>query len=147
MTKTHHKPVEVLLVEDNPADSRLIVEAFKEGEALINLHVVSDGVEAMAFVRREDGYLDAPRPDLILLDLNLPRKNGYEVLAEIKADHALRRIPIVVLTTSHIQADATRAYDLHANCFLTKPIDLNQFFVLARCIEELWLSSRNPRLA
>ena len=132
------KPVEVLLVEDNPADIRLTKEAFKEGEFANHLSVVTDGVEATDFLRRRGGYVNAPRPDLILLDLNLPRKNGPELLEDIKSDPDLCRIPVMVLTTSHAEQDLDRAYRLHANCFITKPVDLDEFLEVVRSIEHFW---------
>ncbi len=133
-------PIRILLVEDNPGDVRLTREAFKEGKVLNQLHVVKDGVEAMSFLRREGEYADAPRPDLILLDLNLPKKDGREVLAEIKAQDDLKRIPVVVLTTSRDEEDVLKTYDLHANCFITKPVDLQQFIDVVRSVEEFWLT-------
>ncbi len=132
--------VEILLVEDNPGDVRLAREVLKEGKISNILHVAADGVEAMAFLRREGRHADAARPDLVLLDLNLPRMDGREVLKEIKKDPDLRRIPVVVLTTSHDEADVFRTYDLHANCYITKPIDLEQFIGVVRAIESFWLS-------
>ncbi|MDO9537276.1 MAG: response regulator [Thermoplasmata archaeon] len=134
------KPVEILLVEDNPGDVRLTQEAFKEGKLQNKLSVVNDGEEAMAFLRREGQYADAPRPDIILLDLNMPKKNGSEVLAEIKNDPNLKRIPVVILTTSKAEEDILKTYDLHANCFITKPVDLNQFMVIVKYIKDFWLS-------
>ena len=133
-------PVEILLVEDNPGDVRLTVEALREGKVLNHLHVSRDGVEALAFLRREDPYVDAPRPDLILLDLNLPRKDGREVLAEIKADRHLRHIPVVVLTTSQAEQDIAHSYELNANCYVAKPVDLDQFIHVVRSIEDFWLT-------
>ena len=133
--------IHVLLVEDNPGDVRLTTEALREGKIPHHLHVVSDGVEAMAFLRREGPYADAPRPDLILLDLNLPKKDGREVLGEIKADENLKRIPVVVLTTSQAEEDVLRTYELHANCYITKPVDLQQFIAVIRAIEEYWLAA------
>jgi len=133
-------PIEVLLVEDNPADVRLTREALKEEKFYSNLHVVSDGVEAMAFLRREGEYANAPRPDLILLDLNLPRKDGRQVLEEIKADPDLKVIPVVVLTISKAEEDILRSYQLHANCFISKPVDLGQFLKVAQSIQEFWLT-------
>ncbi len=133
--------VEILLVEDNPADVRLTREALREGAGGLRhrLHVVEDGVQALAFLRREAGYWEVPRPDLILLDLNLPRKDGREVLQEIKADPELRSIPVVVLTTSRSEEDVLRSYQLHANCYVTKPVDLDQFLEVVRRIEAFWL--------
>jgi two-component system, chemotaxis family, response regulator Rcp1 len=132
--------VEILLVEDNPGDVRLTQEALKEGKVRNNLSLVSDGVEALAFLRREGQYADAPRPDVILLDLNLPRKDGREVLADIKQDPALRRIPVVILTTSQAEHDILRTYNLHANCYITKPVDLEQFITVVKSIESFWLT-------
>ena len=134
------KPIEILLVEDNPGDVRLTQEAFKEGKVRNNLSVVEDGLEALAFLRREGKYAGAPRPDLILLDLNLPRKDGRLVLADIKEDPKLRSIPVVILTTSKAEEDIVRTYNLHANCFITKPVDLDQFIRVVRCIEDFWLT-------
>ena len=134
------KPVEILLVEDNPGDVRLALEVFKECKVRNNLHVVDDGVKAMEFLRHQGDYRQVPRPDLILLDLNLPRKDGREVLAEIKADENLKRIPVVVLTISNAEQDILKAYDLNANCFITKPVDLSQFISVVRSIEDFWLS-------
>jgi CheY-like chemotaxis protein len=134
------KPVEILLVEDNPGDVRLTVEALKEAKVRNNLHVAENGVEAMAFLRQEGEYADAPRPDVILLDLNLPKKDGREVLAEIKEDPDLRRIPVVILTVSQAEEDILKTYDLHANCYITKPVDLDQFLTVVRSIEDFWLT-------
>jgi chemotaxis family two-component system response regulator Rcp1 len=134
------RPIEILLVEDNPGDVRLTIEALKEGKVSNNLSVARDGVEALAFLRREGSFSQATRPDLVLLDLNLPRKDGREVLAEIKVDPLLRRIPVVVLTTSKAEEDILRTYDLHANCYITKPVDLDQFISVIRSIDDFWLS-------
>jgi len=134
------RPIEILLVEDNPGDVRLTREALKEGKVTNNLSVVRDGEQAMAFLRRESDYADAPRPDLILLDLNLPRKDGREVLSEIKADQDLRRIPVVILTTSNHERDILQAYDLNANCYITKPVDLDQFIGVVRSVGSFWLT-------
>lgn len=134
------RPAEVLLVEDSPGDVRLTREALKEGKVRNNLSVVSDGVEAMEFLRREGKYADAPRPDIVLLDLNMPRKDGREVLAEMKSDEQLKRIPVVVLTTSEAEQDILRTYDLHANCYLTKPVDLEQFISIVKSVEDFWLT-------
>jgi len=134
------RSVEILLVEDNPGDVRLTQEALKDNKVHNNLHIVGDGVEALAFLRREGQYAGSPRPDLILLDLNLPRKDGREVLAEIKTDLQLRRIPVVVLTTSKAEEDILRAYDLSANCYITKPVDFEQFIHVVRSIEDFWLA-------
>lgn len=134
------KPVEVLLVEDNPGDVRLTQEAFKDGRMLVNLNIAMDGVEAMDFLHRRGKYGSAVRPDLILLDLNLPKKNGREVLAEIKADPELRRLPVIVMTTSKAEQDIHRAYNLNANCYITKPVELEEFLQVVRSIEDFWLS-------
>jgi two-component system, chemotaxis family, response regulator Rcp1 len=134
------RPIEILLVEDNEGDARLTLEAFKEGKVMNNLTVVRDGVEALAFLRHEGQYAGATQPDLILLDLNLPRKDGREVLAEIKDDERLKRIPVVVLTTSGAQEDVAKAYGHHANCYVTKPVDLDQFLRVIQSIETFWLS-------
>ena len=134
------RPVEILLVEDNPGDVRLTLEAFKENKLHNKLHVVGDGEEAMAFLRGEGRYADAPRPDFILLDLNLPKKDGREVLAEIKGDPNLKRIPVVILTVSAAEEDVLRTYDLHANCYITKPVDLDEFIKVVKSIEEFWLT-------
>ena len=132
--------IQVLLVEDNPGDVRLTKEALKEGKLLNQLTVVGDGVEALSFLRKQGIYADAPQPELILLDLNLPKKDGREVLAEIKADPNLRRIPVVVLTTSSSEEDILKIYDLHANCYITKPVDLEQFMGVVKSIEDFWVS-------
>jgi len=134
------RPIEVLLVEDNPGDVRLTVEAFKENKLYNDLHVVGDGIEALAFLRQEGKYANAPRPSFILLDLNLPKKDGRQVLAEIKEDPDLKRIPVVILTTSAAEEDILRTYDLHANCYVTKPVDLDQFIKIVRSIEDFWLT-------
>jgi two-component system, chemotaxis family, response regulator Rcp1 len=134
------RPIEVLLVEDNPGDVRLTKEALKEGKVSNRLHVAPDGVEALAFLRREGAYADAVRPDLILLDLNLPKKDGREVLQEVKSDPNLRNIPVVVLTSSQAEQDILRAYDLHANCYVSKPVDLDQFITVVKSIETFWFS-------
>jgi chemotaxis family two-component system response regulator Rcp1 len=134
------RSVEILLVEDNPGDVRLTLEALRDSKMSNNMNVVEDGVEAMAFLRQEGEYANAPRPDVILLDLNLPKKDGREVLAEVKADENLRRIPVVVLTTSQAEEDILRSYNLQANCYVTKPLDLDQFIKVVRSIEEFWLT-------
>jgi len=134
------KEIEILLIEDNPGDVRLTQEAFRENRIANRLNVARDGLEAMAFLRREKEFGDAPRPDLILLDLNLPKKDGREVLAEIKQDEDLRRIPVVILTTSQADEDVLRSYDLHANCYVTKPVDLDQFMKVVKSIENFWFS-------
>jgi len=133
-------PIEILLVEDNPGDVRLTKEALREGKVYSNLHTVKDGVEAMEYLRREGKYKDAPRPDIILLDLNLPRKDGREVLEEIKSDDKLKRIPVVVLTTSKAEEDVLRTYNLHANCYVTNPVDLEKFMVVVKTIDIFWLT-------
>ena len=133
------RPIEVLLVEDNPGDVRLTAEALQEGKVWNRLSVAPDGVEALAFLRRLGTYVAAPRPDVILLDLNLPKKDGREVLAEIKNDPKLRAIPVVILTTSKAEEDIVRTYDLHANCYITKPVDLDQFLRVVKAIEDFWL--------
>ena len=133
------KPVEILLVEDNPGDVRLTREALKEAKVINNLTVLKDGVEALAFLRQQGPYGGAVIPHLILLDLNLPKKDGREVLAEIKADEKLKRIPVVVLTTSQDEQDVFKSYNLHANCYVTKPVDLEQFMTVVKSIEDLWL--------
>ena len=132
--------IQVLLVEDNPGDVRLTKEALKEGKLLNQLTVVGDGVEALSFLRKQGIYANALQPELILLDLNLPKKDGREVLAEIKADPNLRRIPVVVLTTSSSEEDILKIYDLHANCYITKPVDLEQFMGVVKSIEDFWVS-------
>jgi len=134
-------PLQVLLVEDSPGDVRLTQEAFAEANPNIVLHVASDGVEAMAFLRREHAHSQAVRPDLILLDLNLPRMDGREVLAHIKGDHDLMTIPTVILTTSDAEADITRSYELHANCYLSKPVQLAAFESLVNRINDFWLTT------
>jgi two-component system, chemotaxis family, response regulator Rcp1 len=134
------KPINILLVEDNPGDADLAREALENSKFNNNLQVVDDGEKAMAFLHREGLYRDVPMPDLILLDLNLPKKDGRQVLAEIKADPELMRIPVVILTTSRAEEDVLRTYNLHANCYITKPIDLNQFLHVVRSIEDFWMS-------
>ena len=134
------KAINILLVEDNPGDADLAREALDSSKMNNNLQVVDDGEKALAFLRREGPYAEAPRPDLILLDLNLPKKDGRQVLAEIKSDQGLKRIPVVILTTSQAEEDVIKTYDLHANCYITKPIDLNQFLHVVRSIEDFWLS-------
>jgi chemotaxis family two-component system response regulator Rcp1 len=134
------RPIELLLVEDNPGDVRLTQEALREGKVCNHLHVAADGVEALAYLRREGQYANARQPDLILLDLNLPKKSGREVLAEIKADPDLRRIPVVILTVSKAEEDVLKSYNLHANCYITKPVDLDQFLGVVKSIEDFWLT-------
>jgi CheY-like chemotaxis protein len=133
-------PIEVLLVEDSPGDVRLTKEAFKDAKVHINLHVASDGAKAMAFLKREGEHAYASRPDLILLDLNLPKKDGREVLAEIKGDSKLQSIPVVILTTSSSETDILRSYQLHANCYITKPVGLEGFLTVVKSIDSFWLS-------
>jgi two-component system, chemotaxis family, response regulator Rcp1 len=132
-------PIDILLVEDNPGDARLTREALRDAKVRNNLHVAADGVEALAFLRRQGRYADVPRPDLILLDLNLPKKDGREVLEEIKHEEALRHIPVVVLTTSQAEKDILESYRLQANAYVTKPVDLDQFLEVVRSIEQFWL--------
>lgn len=132
--------IDILLVEDNPGDVRLTREALKEAKFGNELHVVADGVEAIDYLRRQGKYADAVRPHLILLDLNLPRKDGREVLAEIKSDHDLRRIPVVVLTTSEAEVDILKAYDLHANCYISKPVEIDEFLTVVKAIEDFWVT-------
>ena len=134
------RPIDILLVEDSPTDVLLAQEALEQAKVLNNLHVVSDGVEAMEFLRQQAPFEDAVRPDLILLDLNLPRKDGREVLAEVKADPLLKRIPVVVLTTSQDEQDIFRAYGLHANCYVSKPVDFERFTEVVRAIESFWFT-------
>lgn len=134
------RPIEILLVEDNPGDVRLTREALKDAKVSNTLHVVEDGVAALDFLYRRSPFDDVPRPDLVLLDLNLPRKNGREVLAEIKADERHKSIPVVILTTSQAEEDVLRAYNLHANCYITKPVDFTQFTRIVRTIEDFWLT-------
>jgi chemotaxis family two-component system response regulator Rcp1 len=133
-------PIEVLLVEDSPGDVRLTREALKDAKVHISLHVVADGIEAMAFLERTGTHVNAPRPDLILLDLNLPRKDGREVLKEIKQSPAMRSIPVVILTTSSSEADVLQSYELHANCYISKPVDLEGFLKVVQSIDNFWLS-------
>lgn len=132
--------IDILLVEDNPGDVRLTIEALKEAKLLNTIQHVSDGVEAIAYLRQTGNYASAPRPDLILLDLNLPKKDGREVLAEIKNDPNLKRIPVVILTTSRAEQDILKAYNLHANCYITKPVDLDQFIKVAKSIDNFWFT-------
>ncbi len=134
------RPIEILMVEDSPGDVRLTLEAFKESKVKNRLYAVSDGIEAMAFLRKEGKYINTPRPDLILLDLNLPKKDGRELLAEIKTDENLKRIPVVILTISQAEEDILGTYDLHANCYITKPVDLDKFLKVVKSIEDFWLT-------
>ena len=138
--ETETRPIEILLVEDNPGDARLAQEAMKEAKVKNNLHWVEDGVQALSFLRREEGYEQVPRPDVVLLDLNLPKKDGREVLADIKSDDRLKTIPVVVLTVSKDEKDILKSYDLHANCYITKPLDLDSFLEVVKSIEDFWLT-------
>ncbi|MFN6563927.1 MAG: response regulator [Nostoc sp. ChiSLP01] len=133
-------PIEVLLVEDNPGDAQLTRIALEDSKISIHLNVVEDGVEAMAFLRKQEKYVEAAHPDIVLLDLNLPKKDGREVLAEIKADENLKRIPVVVLTTSQAEEDILKAYNLSANCYITKPVDFDQFVKIVKSIENFWFA-------
>ncbi|MBE8985865.1 MULTISPECIES: response regulator [unclassified Nostoc] len=133
-------PIEVLLVEDNPGDAQLTRIALEDSKISINLNVVEDGVEAMAFLRKQEKYVKAVHPDIVLLDLNLPRKDGREVLAEIKGDEKLKRIPVVILTTSQAEEDILKAYNLCANCYITKPVDFDQFVKIVQSIENFWFA-------
>lgn len=137
-TKAGEKFFNILIVEDNPGDVRLMQEALREGDVACRMHVAPNGVEATLFLRRQGSYCEAPRPDFILLDLNVPRKNGSEVLVDIKSDPALRQIPVIVLSTSAAPHDIQKAYDLHANCYITKPVDLEIFMRQIRLIKEFW---------
>ena len=139
-TQDESPPVEILLVEDNPGDFRLTQEALHEGKVYNNLHWAKDGVDALDFLKRRGKHANAPRPDIILLDLNLPKKDGREVLSEIKGDDDLRAIPVVILTTSQAEEDVLRSYDLHANCYVTKPVDLEKFIVVVQSIDRFWLT-------
>ena len=132
------RPVDILLVEDNPGDIRLTEEALVESKVCNHLYVARDGIQAMALLRQEGEYANTPRPDLILLDLNLPKKDGREVLAEIKADEELKRIPVVVLTTSSAEEDVLKTYGLYANCYVTKPVDLDQFITVVKSVNDFW---------
>jgi CheY-like chemotaxis protein len=145
-TKQGRSPMHILLVEDSPGDVRLTLEAFRDANSELELHVTNDGAEAMAFLRHEGVNADAPRPELILLDLNMPKKDGREVLAEIKADESLKLIPTVILTTSEAEADVVRCFELQANSYLLKPVDLTAFEVLVKSINDFWLTkSRLPQ--
>ena len=139
-TQDESPPVEILLVEDNPGDFRLTQEALHEGKVYNNLHWAKDGVDALDFLKRRGKHANAPRPDIILLDLNLPKKDGREVLSEIKQDDDLKAIPVVILTTSQAEEDVLRSYDLHANCYVTKPVDLEKFIVVVQSIDRFWLT-------
>jgi two-component system, chemotaxis family, response regulator Rcp1 len=135
-----HESIDILIIEDNPGDARLIREALSESRVYSTLYIVSDGVEALGFLRNEGRYSDAPKPHLIILDLNLPRKDGREVLAEIKSDEELLHIPVVIMTISQAEEDIMNTYKLHANCYISKPIDLNEFIRVIKSIEEFWFS-------
>ncbi|MEH2247284.1 response regulator [Nostoc sp.] len=139
-TITAIMPIQVLLVEDNPGDAQLTRIALEESKISIHLNVVEDGVEAMAFLRKQEKYVKAAHPDIVLLDLNLPKKDGREVLAEIKGDENLKRIPVVVLTTSQAEEDILKAYNLYANCYITKPVDFDQFVKIVQSIENFWFA-------
>jgi CheY-like chemotaxis protein len=139
-TEQTGKRIELLLCEDNIGDQRLTTEAFRDSRVCNKLNIVGDGVEALEFLHKEGKYANAPTPDLILLDLNMPRKDGREVLAEIKLDEKLRRIPVVILTTSQAEADILKTYNLHANCYVTKPVDLDQFLQMIKSLEDFWFS-------
>jgi two-component system, chemotaxis family, response regulator Rcp1 len=141
MLDTHFgRPINLLIVEDNPGDVRLIKEALREGRVKNHIHAVADGEEAIAYLYKQNDYSNSPRPDLILLDLNLPRKDGREVLAQIKSDKKLNSIPVVILTSSEAEKDILKAYDLNANCFITKPVELEQFLNVVKSIEDFWLT-------
>jgi CheY-like chemotaxis protein len=139
-TGTNNAPIEVLLVEDSPGDVRLTREALKDAKVQISLHVAQDGIDAMAFLEHAGKHINAPRPDLILLDLNLPKKDGREVLKEIKESLSLRSIPVVILTTSSSESDVLQSYNLHANCYISKPVDLEGFLKVVQSIDSFWLS-------
>lgn len=140
MTTEHSDPIEILIVEDNPGDVRLTQEALKDAKIANTLNIVGDGVEALDYLYKRGKYVNAAQPDLIFLDLNLPRKDGREVLAQIKADPKLRRIPVVILTTSQAEEDIFKTYDLHANCYVTKPVNFEEFLKAVRAIEDFWLA-------
>lgn len=137
---SYSSPIDILLVEDNPGDVRLTIEALHDSKVHNTLNVVVDGVEALAYLRQEGKYTTVNRPDVILLDLNLPRKTGIEVLAEIKNDEQLKRIPVVILTTSSAEEDIVKSYDLHANCFISKPVELSQFIKVVQSIDQFWFT-------
>lgn len=138
--KENLRPIEILLVDDNPGDIRLTQEALKESKVLNNLHIVEDGMEALEFLRKKGRFKNVITPDIILLDLNLPKRNGREVLTEIKNDDFLKKIPVVILTISRAEEDILKSYELHANCYITKPVDMNQFVKIVRTIENFWFS-------
>ncbi|MGI0129641.1 MAG: response regulator [Thermoplasmata archaeon] len=135
------RPVQILIVEDNPADARLVREVMRDSKILNEIQWVADGVEALAFLRRQGKYADAPRPNLVFLDLNMPRKDGREVLREVKGDANLRQIPVVVMTSSQAEEDIARAYDHHANCYVRKPIDFAQFHEVVKTLENFWFAT------
>ena len=139
-TSSNYRPIEILLVEDNPGDVRLTQEAARETKVHNNIHVVSNGMDAMAFLRREGRFGAVPRPDLILLDLNMPGMDGREVLRQVKSDDKIRRIPVVIITSSQAEEDILRAYDLQASCYVTKPVDLDQFIKVVKNVENFWLT-------
>ncbi len=139
-TETIVKPIDILLIEDNPGDVRLTIEALKEGKVYNNLSCAENGEDALNFLRKKGKYANAVRPNLIILDLNLPKKDGREVLKEVKEDPDLKRIPIVVLTSSSAEEDILKSYDLHANCYIKKPLDINQFINIVHSIKEFWFS-------
>lgn len=139
--RNNKRTINILLIEDNPGDVRLTQEAFKEGRMAVHLDVVMDGVEAIKFLNQQEGYADSVIPDLILLDLNLPKMDGREVLEEIKSDSRLKRIPVVVLTTSNAEQDVLKSYNLHVNCYINKPVDFDKFFDIIQKIEDFWLST------
>ncbi len=138
--KNKFKAVEILLIEDNPGDVRLTVEALKESKIINNLNVVDDGIEALSYLQKEGIYKDKPRPDLIILDLNLPKKDGREVLGEIKSEDSLKQIPIAILTTSEAVEDIIKSYELHANCYITKPVNMEQFVKVVKSVGDFWFS-------
>jgi len=140
MTYTAVQPIQILLVEDSPADIRLTQEVMREARIANDLHIVADGEQAMGFLHREEGYADSPRPDLVLLDLNLPRKDGREVLRELKSDPDLQTIPVIILTTSNSEGDIAASYEAHANAYITKPVDLIELLGVVRSIEDFWLT-------
>jgi CheY-like chemotaxis protein len=134
------KPIEILMADDNQGDVRLALEALKGAKVKNNIHVVTDGIEAMAFLRKEGKYADVPRPDIFLLDLNMPKKDGREVLEELKSDPDLKMIPVVILTVSQAEEDILRSYNLYANCYITKPVDLDRFITIVKSIEDFWFT-------
>ena len=139
--RTGAKPVQILIVEDNPADARLVREVMRDSKILNEIQWVPDGVEALAFLRRQGKYAEAPRPNIVFLDLNMPKKDGREVLREVKADPSLRSIPVVVMTSSQTEEDIARAYDHHANCYVRKPVDFQQFHQVVKTLENFWFAT------